>query len=84
MIVFSASQGNETAYPFREKEHGLFTYYLLQKLHERKGAVSLGELKDYVSTEVLRKSVVINGKKQTPALNTSPGIGAAWRNLQMK
>ena len=84
MIVFSASQGNETAYPFREKEHGLFTYYLLQKMHERKGAVSLGELKDYVSTEVLRKSVVINGKKQTPALNTSPGIGAAWRNLQMK
>lgn len=84
MIVFSASQGNETAYPFREKEHGLFTYYLLEKLQESKGAVSLGELKDYVSTEVLRKSVVINGKKQTPALTTSPGIGATWKNLKIK
>ncbi len=84
MIVFSATQGNETAYPFREKEHGLFTYYLLEKLQESKGAVSLAELKDYVSTEVLRKSVVINGKKQTPALTTSPGIGGGWKNLKMK
>ena len=29
MVVFSAAQGNETAYPLKSKEHGLFTYFLL-------------------------------------------------------
>ena len=36
MVVFSAAQGDETAYPYKEKEHGLFTYYLLKKLQETK------------------------------------------------
>ena len=27
LVVFSASQGGETAYPYQEKKHGLFTYY---------------------------------------------------------
>ncbi len=84
MVVFSAAQGNETAYPLREKEHGLFTYYLLEKLRDTKGEVSLGDLQDYVSTEVLRKSVVINGKKQTPTLSSSPGMGATWKEFKMK
>lgn len=30
IVVFSAAQGDETAYPYKEEEHGLFTYYLLQ------------------------------------------------------
>ena len=37
MLVISAAQGNETAYPYREKRHGLFTYFLLKKLQETKG-----------------------------------------------
>ena len=84
MVVFSAAQGNETAYPLREKEHGLFTYYLLEKLRDTKGEVSLGDLQDYVSTEVLRKSIVVNGKKQTPILSTSRGMGATWKQLKLK
>jgi hypothetical protein len=34
LVVVSASQGDETAYPYNEKRHGLFTYYLLEKLQE--------------------------------------------------
>ena len=30
MVVFSAAQENETAYPFKTKQHGLFTYFLLK------------------------------------------------------
>ena len=32
VFVLSAAQGDETAYPYKEKKHGLFTYYLLKKL----------------------------------------------------
>lgn len=61
IVVFSAAQGDETAYPYKEKEHGLFTYYLLKKLQETKGNVTLGELSDYIKTQVERQSIVING-----------------------
>ena len=40
IVVFSAAQGDETAYPYKEEEHGLFTYYLLKKLQETKGDVT--------------------------------------------
>ena len=49
MVVFSAAQGDETAYPNREQQHGLFTYYLLKKLQETEGNVELKELGDYVT-----------------------------------
>lgn len=58
MVVFTAAQGDETAYPYKEKGHGLFTYYLLKKLQETKGDVTLGELGDYIKTQVERQSIV--------------------------
>jgi hypothetical protein len=32
MVVFSAAQGDETAYPNNDEKHGMFTYFLLKKL----------------------------------------------------
>lgn len=32
MLVMTAAQGSETAYPYKEKKHGLFTYFLLKKV----------------------------------------------------
>lgn len=84
LVIFSATQGDETAFPFREKEHGLFTYYLIDKINNAQGTLSLGDLQKYVSTEVLRKSVVINRKRQTPCINTSSGIGATWQDIRLK
>jgi hypothetical protein len=74
MIVLSAAQGDETAYPYKEKQHGLFTYFLLKKLQETKGEVSLKELSDYLTTQVKRKSIVENGKSQTPSIGVSTDI----------
>ena len=83
MIVLSAAQGDETAYPYKEKEHGLFTYYLLKKLQETKGDVTLGELSDYITSEVKKRSIIANGKLQTPIVTTS--ISATdWRNWTLK
>lgn len=38
MIVFSAARDDGTAYPYKEKGHGLFTYFLLKKLQESEGS----------------------------------------------
>ena len=83
MIVLSASQNDETAYPYKEKGHGLFTYYLLKKIQETKGDVSFGELADYVTTEVKKQSIVINGKMQTPLASPS-NDATEWRNWKLR
>lgn len=84
IVVFSAAQGDETAYPYKEEEHGLFTYYLLKKLQETKGDVTLGELGDYIKTQVERQSIVINGKLQSPSIVSTATIANSWKKWSLK
>lgn len=83
MVVFSAATGDETAYPYKEKGHGLFTYYLLKKLQDTKGDVTLGELSEYVNKEVRRQSVVINHKSQSPTVVPADGMND-WSNIKLR
>lgn len=84
IVAFSAAQGDETAYPYKEEEHGLFTYYLLKKLQETKGNVTLGELSDYIKTQVERQSIVINGKLQSPSIVSTATIANSWKKWTLK
>lgn len=84
MVVFSAASGDETAFPYSAKGHGLFTYYLLKKLQESKGDVNLGELNDYISENVKQQSVVINRKVQTPTATPSTWIATGWKEMTLK
>ena len=84
MVVFSAATGDETAYPYQEKGHGMFTYFLLKKLQESKGDCTLQELGEYIQTNVKQQSVIINRKSQTPTVVPSIGIGDSWRTMKLK
>lgn len=84
LVVMAASQGNETAYPYEEKGHGLFTYYLLKKLQDSKGEVTLEELSDYIISNVSQTSIVANGKSQIPTVTTSATQLDSWRNIKLK
>ena len=84
MVVFSAAQGDETAYPNNEERHGMFTYYLLKKLQETKGDVTLQELGDYIVENVSQQSILLNGKSQTPCVTPSSAIGGVWREWKLK
>lgn len=84
MVVFSAAQGDETAYPNNDQQHGMFTYYLLKKLKETKGDVTYKELGDYVSDNVRKQSIVLNGKSQTPTVVPSSSVGEAWQGWKLK
>jgi hypothetical protein len=81
MVVYSAVTDKETAYPYREKVHGLFTYYLLKKIKETKGKLDLGTLSDYVTSEVSKKSIVVNKKSQHPTIQASADLANSWRNM---
>lgn len=80
LIVFSASSEQESSLPFKDQEHGMFTYHLLKKMKESNGNVTYGELSDYIVTEVARRSILINNKPQNPQVNISPQISEDWKN----
>lgn len=84
LLVFSASQGDETAHQMAEKHHGLFTYYLLKGMQQLKGNANWGDLTDFVTKNVKRQSVVINNKKQTPTVIPSSEISTTWRTINLQ
>ena len=83
MVVFSAAQGDETAHLDYEEKHGMFTYYLLKKLQETEGNVTLQELGEYIIDNVRKKSAV-NGKLQTPCVTPSASLDTSWREWKLK
>lgn len=83
MLVISSATGDETAYPYKEKNHGLFTYFLLKKIKETHGNVNIGTLMDYVHQNVIKTSIVVNGKSQTPTITPSTELGDEWKNWKL-
>ncbi len=83
MVVFSASSGDQTALPYKEKKHGYFTYFILKKLQETKGNLSYGDLSDYVTTNV-QLETTIKIKPQDPQINASEIATNTWRNWRLR
>ena len=79
IIVFSASSENQTALPYRSKQHGMFTYFLLQKLHETQADLSYDELAEYLMEKVAVKSALVNMQEQTPNVRTGIAARDQWQ-----
>ncbi len=78
IVVFSATSADQTALPYSEKHHGMFTYFLLKKLQDSNGECSYSELFNYLSKKVGDNSLRVNRKDQTPEVNTSPLVQESW------
>ncbi len=79
LVVFCASSEDQSALPFRDKRHGLFTYYLLKKIQDTKGEVTYSDLLEYLQKNVSIKSIMINNLEQTPQVNYSQNLGDKWK-----
>ena len=84
LVVLSATSADETAFPLTEKQHGLFTYYILKKLKETSGNVTLKELSSYVAKNVTRQAILINDKPQTPQVNYGAQVVAQWGDFSLR
>ncbi|MTI31211.1 caspase family protein [Xanthovirga aplysinae] len=80
LVVFSASQGEQSASVYQDQHHGLFTYFLLKKLKESAGEVSYEELAHYINGKVALESVLLNDKEQNPVVNFSEQLRGKWEN----
>ena len=83
MVMLSSALGDETAWPYKDKGHGMFTYFLLKKLQESGGKASLDEISKYVISNV-RKESALNMKRQTPTVVPAGSIGESWRQWHLK
>jgi hypothetical protein len=80
LVVFTASSGEQSAMPYEDEQHGMFTYYLLKKLQESKGDISYGELSDYITQNVSIESLRVNQKEQDPKVNVSSDVENVWQS----
>lgn len=84
LFVLSAAEGTETALPYKEKNHGLFTYFLLKKLQESKGNATLSEISRYVTDNVKSVSYSEFSKGQTPNVMTNGRMTEEWKSKKLK
>jgi hypothetical protein len=84
VVVFSAASGEQMAHPYREKRHGLFTYFLLKKIRETKGRATYGELSDYLTGEVPINALRINSSSQTPTIQCGYTAGDTWKEWTLR
>jgi hypothetical protein len=66
--------------PYKEKMHGMFTYFLLKKLKETKGEVSYKELSDYLKSSVSVEALKKKNKEQNPQVQVSEEMNIEWEN----
>jgi hypothetical protein len=84
VVVFAATSGDQSALPWKDKQHGMFTYHLLNKLKETKGDITYDELSEYLRISVGTRSIIINNKEQNPQTNISPAVEKTWKGWKFR
>lgn len=83
IVIFSASSGEQSASAYKDKRHGLFTYFLLKKIQETKGDITYSELYESLK-EIGVQSVKVNNNEQDPQLLSSEVIGDSWKKWKLR
>lgn len=69
-LFITGSKANQFSNDYPEKQHGLFTYYVLQGLHDKRadtnfdGFVEMGELYNYLEITLPRESTALSGLQE--------------------
>ncbi|NVO04027.1 MAG: caspase family protein [Bacteroidetes bacterium] len=84
VVVFAATSQQQSALPYKEKQHGMFSYYLMKKLQESKGNLTYKELDEYLNKNVPIESLRVNKKDQDPQVNISNDVKDTWENWKLK
>jgi len=84
MVVFASSSGEERSLPYDEKQHGLFTYFLLSKLKDTKGNANYEEISEYLKKEVSKTSLLKKSLQQTPHTKISSRVKDKWKSWSFR
>ncbi len=79
LLVFTSSSNEESSGPYYDKQHGLFTYFLLEKLNTTQGNLTYAELADYLTSTIPRESILINNQRQNPSVLVGKKVEEDWK-----
>lgn len=82
MVLFLASKDDEISCE-KGDEHGLFEYFLMKKMQQSNGNVTLGDLFEYISVNVRHSAMDLYEKTQTTTVITYPDKNYNWKNLKL-
>jgi hypothetical protein len=83
LVVFSGSSGDQESLFHKEKQHGIFTYYLLKKIQETEGNVTYESLRNYLKKRVPMKAIDLFYKEQVPEVNISRDVKDKWKSWKL-
>ena len=83
-FILSAASAQQTAFPYEEKDHGMFTYWLLKKLQDSKGGATLEDITTYVTDKVSGTSQEINHRAQTPTHKATGKLSGTWKSKKLR
>lgn len=83
LVVLSAADAKQTAYPFADQKHGLFTYFLLKGLQTSKGNINIEKLFEQISENV-RLEAAMATREQTPCIQASDDLNDSWKKWTLK
>lgn len=83
-VEFLACSGDQTAYAYPEKQHGMFTYFLLKKLKETRGSINYKALADYLNETVKNISSENYNYNQTPVINYPEELEEVWKHWRVR
>ena len=82
-VVFNACKDDQSALPYEEQHHGMFTYFVLKKIMNEKGSIELGELANYLKDKVSTESLNRNSKKQEPQILFGEDAKVIWEHTKL-
>ena len=82
-IVFSATEGKQTALPYDAQHHGIFTYHLLNNLRESDGQITLGALAENLKRQVDNTAYDTKNKHQNPKVSVPDYMGDDWKDMTL-
>lgn len=84
MVVFSASTDLQESLAWKDKRHGMFSYFLFKKMKESKGDLTYEELASYLEQMVSLTSSDVNYRSQNPSVNVSLDALDNWKSWRIR
>ena len=83
LVIFSATNEEQSALPYKAKQHGMFTYYILKEIQDNKGLLNYNQLYENTSQKIAIESLKINQKAQDPQVLFGSQVSESWKSWKI-
>jgi uncharacterized caspase-like protein len=83
IVIFTATSEEQSALPYKDKQHGMFTYYLLKEIQLQNGLVNYEQLFKKIYQNIGIESLKVNQKTQDPQVLYGYDVSESWKQWKI-